>query len=595
MSPSHPTRVLLIDDNPARADTIKQTLEACWHVCVEVQVAATPQAALNLSARESFDIIMQSYGSCRDCASNVLTQRTARLRVIIVDREFQQLPEGTHAQIVVPEHIPPRDSGLIHDLRAFMGACPPLSLALANRDRLSPEVKLQIRWLDPRGDYEKGKQVLIELVSQLLPPVGQFEVHPLGQGFSGAKVFCISCAAAGRAINRALKLTPTASYQAWKYEHERKHYRDIWDQLGGDVLALMPAIYNPTQDDDGKPRVVRSENWLAMLSTLHAGNRLCVADFEEVFLNPDAQIANMRAIVPSHVTLPADRNTLPGFFLDRLLTELEGWYNRTCKDPGASRRTLWALSEPREDEPPAFPPYRFKAWERTRIIESIYALDRYGPCLLPAQWTTCRNCVLGCVPLGDTLVLQLRPFLEESPVLLSHVHGDLNARNVRMALSRGLPFLIDFACFQPAGHTVQDCARLEVAIKVELMGLDKAGAPDAKDLDPAEFAKWCSAERWLLTWPDNIGSLPIDQCGDTYVKRAYTLCHDLRSHAKAMHDRLVAKAGAAWNPVPDFVRSYEAALLYHTLQAIRYDSLPHVKRIFAAYSVNRIIERQPAV
>ena len=42
---------------------------------------------------------------------------------------------------------------------------------------------------------------------------------------------------------------------------------------------------------------------------------------------------------------------------------------------------------------------------------------------------------------------------------------------------------------------------------------------------------------------------------------------------------------------PDFECGYHAALLYHTLRAIGYDTLPQLKRIFAVYSVGRIVDR----
>ena len=40
---------------------------------------------------------------------------------------------------------------------------------------------------------------------------------------------------------------------------------------------------------------------------------------------------------------------------------------------------------------------------------------------------------------------------------------------------------------------------------------------------------------------------------------------------------------------------YGAALLYHTLRAIGYDSLPHLKRVLAVFSVGRIVERLQVV
>lgn len=76
--------------------------------------------------------------------------------------------------------------------------------------------------------------------------------------------------------------------------------------------------------------------------------------------------------------------------------------------------------------------------------------------------------------------------------------------------------------------------------------------------------------------------------------RAFVLCRFIRQKAEVVHDSFVGSAervSGSHPRLPDFEVGYLAALLYHTLRAIGYDTLPHTKQILAVYSVGRIAER----
>jgi hypothetical protein len=158
-----------------------------------------------------------------------------------------------------------------------------------------------------------------------------------------------------------------------------------------------------------------------------------------------------------------------------------------------------------------------------------------------------------------------------------------------MALDRQMPFLIDFACYRSRGHAVQDFAWLEAAIKIELMGREVDGAPDRRDFDIDEFDKRCDAEDWLSQWPLDDADLRAKFGEDSPVARAYQLCRHLRQRAvEILNDALPGRL-----PLPAIRLSYSASLIYHTRHTARCDSLPHLKRVFAIYSVGTIMSDLP--
>jgi hypothetical protein len=133
---------------------------------------------------------------------------------------------------------------------------------------------------------------------------------------------------------------------------------------------------------------------------------------------------------------------------------------------------------------------------------------------------------------------------------------------------------------------VQDCARLEVAIKIQLMGREEQNAASGRDLNIRRFPRWCEGEDWLARWPTDDTGLSDAVPRDRSVQRACALCRYVRRRAREIHDQLVEPSGSR----PDFELCYNAALLHHTLRAIGYDSLPLLKRIFAVYSAGKIVE-----
>jgi len=163
----------------------------------------------------------------------------------------------------------------------------------------------------------------------------------------------------------------------------------------------------------------------------------------------------------------------------------------------------------------------------------------------------------------------------------------MNPWNILMALNHNAPLLIDFACHQCAGHTVQDFARLEVAIKFELMGREASQKATGKDLDCQQLESWCAADKVLAAWrsqaPVRAGIRPA---WDAPTVRAFEHCVCIRQAAWRLHQELAPAI-----PEGDFRVSYHAALLYHTLRAVGYQTLPHVKRLLAVHSVGRLVRK----
>ncbi len=306
-----------------------------------------------------------------------------------------------------------------------------------------------------------------------------------------------------------------------------------------------------------------------------------VTDLEQAYLDPATGLSELKVTKPL-VQPPAADEELAQHVLGRLFDRLKAWYRRRSLSDALP---LWSTDELEEGNPLKFPPYAFRPWEKSKIVESLDALREYGMSLSRAQWKPNRDTALRCIGAGRTLPRELDCLLKPRSTLLTPVHGDLNARNVLFALNHGQPFLIDFACYQSKGHNLQDFARLEVAVKMELMGRE-AEAPEGKDLDMNSFPRWCDAEDWLSGWPDDDSQLSIIAPNHKSVQRAYALCRWVRQAADDVHGRILKTRHRR----SGFRLSYNAALLYHTLRAIGYDSLPHLKRLFAVYCVGVIVQ-----
>lgn len=585
MSSYLPKRVLLADDKPRRAKAVERTLNRCWKL--PLTIVFTPNQAFDAVRKankrhEWFDVIMigEGFGGAEYSKTRRELLAYARDARVLVASETRPLPDNAPAKqlLVIPEGASEADYAL---LEVILGAPRQEPPTISNGGRLASALELQIRELDSEGKLEAGKRVLRQLADHLIPEIGSFSLHGLGQGFSGAKVFRISYSdpqGTGDQIERVVKLTPDDAHQAWKCQHELRNYPTIRPGLKRGPLTLVPQVYGCRTGGSGDAIPAECENWLAVMYDFLGGSQAFVCDFERVFLDPKGCFSELVKISPTAASRTTAAELAPRF-IEKLVEDLCIWYQQSHRQP---RNSLWSSEEAPPRGPLEPPPYRFRRWEKTRILGSIRSLEQYGVSVKRAKWKSRSSLARLCVPTTRGLPKHLLNLGNDHRTLLTPVHADLNANNVLMVLDRSIPFLIDFACYQSAGHNVQDFARLEVAIKIELMGREVEG-PEWKDLNSKEFPKWCEAEDWLMHWPSEDSFLRSLGAEYDSVKRAYQLCFYLREKAWEFHRFLCPSFSKA-----DFILSYSAALLYHTLRTIGYDSVVHVKRVFAVYSAGGI-------
>ena len=324
----------------------------------------------------------------------------------------------------------------------------------------------------------------LEVVSQIKPGIRQLTLRGIGQGCSGASVFRLHYReAAGGTLSRkrVLKLTPDQDRA--KCEHELRSYGEISKELGDDIFSLVPKI----EAAHGSALVpAEYEGWLGVIYTYLRSKRFALFDLADIYLRPEQCLAEATkaGAVLSSTPLATD---LAEHFLNSLSEHLAGW-DRSSHSIHKTT-VLWVHEKPTNErwQPPQLPPYGFALREKWRIIEALQSVAPYGASLRRCRWRQTSGKVLSCVSPGSRPPRVLRVLTSPQPTLLAHVHGDMNANNVFLALGCNVPFLIDFACYQSQGHVLQDFARLEVALKLELMGREEGTAPPGKDLNSASF------------------------------------------------------------------------------------------------------------
>ena len=588
-------RVLLADHLKSRAAALCQLLRDTWRLeVVHLHDADGARKFLKdvESSREArVDIVMVAFGFSNEDHAwwfRRLSAAHPRIGVLISTRP---VPIPTNAPVthvvVIPAH-PPYDK-LQVELARFLDT--PARIQIDEDDHL---LKAQVRWIDSSGDLEKGKAILTHLVDQLLPQsVATFNLSRLQQGFSGARVFLAEYKdpETQRRVKKVIKLTPNLSYQSWKCHNELENYRLIQTGLlHNPVFNMIPKI-SGIMPDDGSFRPAQFEDWLAIAYDFFGDNQSSVSDLARAYLNPREVMHDLRNANPA--LCPRFREQeLAGRLLRDLLQRVEAWWkpNKSIQD-----RVLWSGDEAPDDRPLELP-FRFRRWERSRILEALYSLDGYGKSILGNSWDESWKLTLQCLLGERDLRRKLPAVFRRHPVLITPVHGDLNANNVLLSLNPMCPLLIDFACFLREGLAMQDFARLELAIKLELSGREQAARSKAKDLDYRMFRKLVTAENDLTNSSTDLNAGNMDTAkmvaqvhSQDPVLRAYRLCRWLRMEARTLHDNFVGEDKTGGD-APTFHFSYNVALLYHTVRAVGYDTLPHIKRIFAVHSAAMIIK-----
>jgi hypothetical protein len=208
------------------------------------------------------------------------------------------------------------------------------------------------------------------------------------------------------------------------------------------------------------------------------------------------------------------------------------------------------------------------------VLDTCDDLARYGPALFGDQkkWEECRKSIQGFAydePLPSWLT-------EGCPVIIGHMHGDPNPRNCLVNPDDPNDVrLIDCGDYRPDGRLVSDLALIERDVKLVLMGTENS-AGRFFDLDVTQLPDWCEAERYSISrgLDYRLNEAPL---APRSVKRAYRLIERVRQRAKQVCGKDL------WG------QHYFAALLYWTLDVLKYPALRPTKKLLALYSVGETV------
>lgn len=166
------------------------------------------------------------------------------------------------------------------------------------------------------------------------------------------------------------------------------------------------------------------------------------------------------------------------------------------------------------------------------------------------------------------------------PVMVGHVHGDPNPRNCLVSRTDVTDIrLIDCGGYVSNGRLVSDLALIERDVKLVLMNTEKS-AGGFFDLDITHLVNnWCHAEREAISRGLNYGleHVPVSPGS---VNRAYRLVSHIRKRAKEVTA-----------PTDSDGRHYFAALLFWTLDVLKYRAVRSTKRLLGLYSSAEIIRK----
>jgi hypothetical protein len=285
----------------------------------------------------------------------------------------------------------------------------------------------------------------------------------------------------------------------------------------------------------------------------------------------------------------------------------------SASPPGEQRETLKALYRTKDDKfvEPAFGhlldvldagqpdppmlvddvPWAFKPGGnqlcldriKGRILEALDDLELYGDSLCagdPEGWQKRRD-KLKLLALGDVPGWLA---VKGAKVSCGLTHGDPNPRNclVLTADAKNLR-LIDCGDFEPRWRLVSDLAQIEREIKLVLMGTENQALP-FHDLNTARFHEWCEAERAAIErgmeYQPKFAPVPGGE-GYRTAARAYHLIGMVRQRAKKHCGKADDKTGV----------HYFAALLFWTLDALRYKEIRRTKKLLALYSASEILRK----
>lgn len=487
----------------------------------------------------------------------------------------------------------------------------------------------QIRSLSREQNLKAGEQQLFDIIRNCFDcrKIEKIQLASLIQGKSGARVFHLMVTAKKGAQERE-----GASQRTRAYVLKLSKAQDIWklqSEVNGYLKAKASELYNPYKGHIPVLQTPRRSKSAAEIQSLH--ERRAKASAENLPV-PEEFIANslswpaiyydfLGGSLGEFMTLSTALVAAP----DRLRTQLSGkaranfiladntpaavmdfrvnflktllaalsnllYLNErhTCR----KIKQLWKGGNAPDREYVPLPPYQLAARTREWLQEFLDSDEaKIGGRLLPG-WNDCCEAVLALA--RSTAAKTFGSLNEKFPVILSPVHGDLNANNVFLWLEQpNFPFLIDLPFYQDAGHALQDFARLETEIKFALMDRQEESPPErlaAYDYSVVQMPLWQELEDHLLHHHTAGADEPVWRAGGFHdnVRLTYRLVQVIRATAEQVQQQHCARS--TLRPIA-FMDEYLPALLYPTLRAITYPSLSPFKRMLAVYSAGSILNK----
>jgi len=468
-------------------------------------------------------------------------------------------------------------------------------------DRNNRTLRSQLRALSERRDLSDGEEHLRRLVGRCLKYDGlkPIEVRAVGQGKSGASVFRLLTETTDKSQKQEYLLKLCEAASVWKIESEILGHLKAEPNLSHrgylvHLPLLRPAVA-PTSAlgtvTDPNKYVVRSGNWYAVHFDFLGDALGKFVDLESAIVSSTEELAKRTS--STHFDLEkSDPNTQRTKILITLLNWLcDNWYANP-KSEHVQRQSIkiWDGGDAVEREYVVMPPYQLTGRSKRWIADFIESQDAQLGARFFSDWHKNAERVLRLVSEDNAVPEQLGKLGGTMSVVLSHVHGDLNASNILLWLEKEHPFLIDFPFYQEAGHALQDFARLEVEIKLALMDRQRDSPPDdlkAYEHTYSQMDLWREAETHLLgDWEQPKASWTENGYKEN-VKFCLALVQLIRTKAKLVQQN----SACPGPPGGDFLDEYLPSLLYHTVRCIGFPSLSIFKRLLAVYVSGLILER----
>ena len=532
--------------------------------------------------------------------------------VLINTQDFQidwRASDPPDRTITISPELTSEDSqGLVTGLDKFAG----LERLASIEDKLTWDtdnriLRKQIRALSDRRNVQDGQRQLARLISRCVKCSGvkKVEVRQLGQGKSGSSVFRFVIERASRdgssIEEREFVLKVFSAEDLWKLTSEVQCHLLASPELGHPgYKSHLPQLERASVPCDLSTQtfrnlhIVRSAHWYAVHFDFLGGDRLGeFVDLEAVVIGPGKDLR--KKIQDAGSDLAAGSASIAEVRMRVLKMLLEwltdNWYaNVRAGNVRREMRVPWTLGNADERKNIVVPPYeltgRAKGWIQSFLDSPEAEIgERFF-----SDWHQHMERVSRLVGEDESANKSLGQLGDQLPVLLSHVHGDLNANNVLLWLKHKHPFLIDFPFYQEAGHALQDFARLEVEIKFALLDRQK-DSPEKKlkafEHTYSQMPLWREMELRLVDCWDQPAAAWSSKGYNKNVKLSFELVRLIRQKALGVQQNVRCDGP----PPGDFLQEYWPALLYHTVRAIGYPSLSLFKRLLAVYSAGSILSK----